>query len=253
MAVVPYTALQDLLGIAYLHTITIAAEQAGDATRLVGDITALLRDRHKPHTDAAVARLRSSALGGNQMPNGGTGLTPDDFTVKSQAAEALTKGLYTSVAAFILANMPKLDEVNMGEMASTLQQAGTTMTALLAGIAAISLIVGGIGIMNIMLVSVTERTREIGLRRAVGARARDVRLQFLVEAVALSAAGGVLGIVLGFAASAVLTRLLEWPTAFSASAVLLAFGTAGAVGIFFGFYPAQRASRLNPIDALRTE
>jgi ABC-type antimicrobial peptide transport system permease subunit len=253
MAFVPYSALQDVLGINYLHTVTIAAEQAGDATRLVGDITAVLRERHRPHIDSAMARLRAGGLLGNQMPNGGTGLTPDDFTVKSQAAEALTKGLYTSVAAFILANMPKLDEVNLGEMASTLQQAGTTMTALLAGIAAISLIVGGIGIMNIMLVSVTERTREIGIRRAVGARARDVRLQFLVEAVALSVAGGMIGIVLGFASSFVLTRLLEWPTAFSASAVVLAFGIAGAVGVFFGFYPAQRASRLHPIDALRTE
>jgi putative ABC transport system permease protein len=253
MAFVPYTALQDVLAIDYLHTITIAADQAGDATRLVGDVTELLRDRHRHHTEAAVERLRAGGLLGNQMPNGGTGLTPDDFTVKSQAAEALTKGLYTSVAAFILANMPKLDEVNLGEMASTLQQAGTTMTALLAGIAAISLVVGGIGIMNIMLVAVTERTREIGIRRATGARARDVRLQFLVEAVALSVTGGAIGLVLGFAASAVLTQLLEWPTAFSASAVALAFGIAAIVGVFFGFYPAQRAARLHPIDALRTE
>ncbi len=104
-----------------------------------------------------------------------------------------------------------------------------------------------------MLVSVTERTREIGIRRAVGARARDVRTQFLVEAVALSVSGGVIGILLGFTAATALTRVLEWPTAFSFSAVLLAFGTAGAVGVFFGFYPAQRASRLHPIDALRTE
>jgi ABC-type antimicrobial peptide transport system permease subunit len=253
MAFVPYTALQAVLGIDYLHTVTIAAGQAGDATRLVAEVTAVLRERHRPHADATMARLRAGGLLGNQMPNGGTGLTPDDFTVKSQAAEALTKGLYTSVAAFILANMPKLDEVNLSEMASTLQQAGTTMTALLAGIAAISLIVGGIGIMNIMLVSVTERTREIGIRRAVGARARDVRLQFLVEAVTLSSVGGLIGIMLGFVASAILTQLLEWPTAFSASAVILALSIAGAVGVFFGFYPAQRASRLHPIDALRTE
>jgi putative ABC transport system permease protein len=254
MAFLPYTALQDALGVQYLHTITVAAEQAGDASRLVAEITALLRQRHSPQSDAERQRMRAGGLLGNQLPQGGaSGLVADDFTVKSQAAEALTKGLYTSVAAFVLANMPKVDEVNMAEMTSTLHQAGMTMTVLLGGIAAISLIVGGIGIMNIMLVSVTERTREIGIRRAVGARARDVRLQFLVEAVALSMAGGIIGIVLGLVASDTLTWLLDWPTALSGSAVVLAFGIAGAVGVFFGFYPAQRASRLSPIDALRRE
>jgi ABC-type antimicrobial peptide transport system permease subunit len=204
---------------------------------------------------AAVARLRQGGILGNQMPQAGAsgGASPDDFTVKTQASEALTRGLYTSVAAFVLANMPKLDEVNMQEMASTLQRAGTTMTALLAGIAAISLIVGGIGIMNIMLVSVTERTREIGIRRAVGARARDVRMQFLVEAVTLAMAGGAIGLLVGLASSAVLSRTLDWPTAVTASSVTLAFGIAAAVGVFFGFYPAQRASQLTPIDALRHE
>jgi ABC-type antimicrobial peptide transport system permease subunit len=127
------------------------------------------------------------------------------------------------------------------------------MTALLAGIAAISLVVGGIGIMNIMLVSVTERTREIGIRRAIGARARDVLLQFLVEALTLSMVGGAVGLVVGFIASGLLTWVLEWPTAVSPSAVGLAFGIAAAVGIFFGFYPARRASQLTPIDALRHE
>ena len=138
-------------------------------------------------------------------------------------------------------------------MSGTLQRAGATMTALLAAIAAISLVVGGIGIMNVMLVSVSERTREIGLRRAVGARRRDVLLQFLVEAVALACCGGLVGIVLGFAAAAVVTRVLEWPAAVSPSSVGLAFGIAAAVGVFFGFYPARRASRLDPIDALRSE
>ncbi len=254
MAFVPYTALQDALDIRYLHTITVMAGQAGEATRIAADITTLLRDRHKAQMEAAVARLRAGGILGNQMPGGGAGFgTPDDFTVKTQAAEALTKGLYTSVAAFVLANMPKLDEVNLAEMTATLDRAGTTMTALLAGIAAISLVVGGIGIMNIMLVSVTERTREIGIRRAVGARKRDVMLQFLVEALTLSLAGGTIGIAFGFLASGTLTRLLEWPTAVSASAVGLAFGIAAAVGVFFGFYPARRASRLDPIDALRFE
>jgi ABC-type antimicrobial peptide transport system permease subunit len=127
------------------------------------------------------------------------------------------------------------------------------MTALLAGIATVSLIVGGIGIMNIMLVAVTERTREIGIRRAVGARSRDVLTQFLAEAVALSMLGGVAGIAVGFAASAGIEALLEWPTRVSVDAVLLAFAIAVSVGVFFGFYPARKASRLDPIDALRYE
>jgi len=254
---VPYTTLQDVIGITHLHGITVEAAQAGDASRIAADVAALLRRRHAPQIEAAsaaVARLRQGGILGNQMPQAGAAFAPpDDFTVKTQASEALTKGLYTSVAAFVLANMPKLDEVNMQEMASTLQRAGTTMTALLAGIAAISLVVGGIGIMNIMLVSVTERTREIGIRRAVGARARDVRLQFLVEAITLAMAGGAVGLLTGIVASSVLTWALEWPTALSPSAFGIAFGIAAAVGVFFGFYPAQRASSLTPIDALRHE
>ena len=253
MAFVPYTALQDALGISHLHSIAVEAGQAGDASRIAADITTLLRARHAGQIGAAVERLHRAGVLGNQMPQGGSGGGPDDFTVKTQASEALTKGLYTSVAAFILANMPKLDEVNLQEMASTLQRAGATMTALLAGIAAISLVVGGIGIMNIMLVSVTERTREIGVRRAVGARRRDVMLQFLVEAVTLSLAGGAIGIAVGFIASGSVTSLLDWPASVSPSAVGLAFGIAAAVGVLFGFYPARRASRLDPIDALRSE
>ena len=254
MAFVPYTALQDALGISYLHTITIEAAQAGEATRVAADTAALLRSRHAAPINAAMERLRQGGITGNQMPSSGTGLgAPDDFTVKTQSSEALTKGLYTSVAAFVLANMPKLDEVNLAEMNATLERASATMTALLAGIAAISLIVGGVGIMNIMLVAVKERTREIGVRRAVGARRRDVLLQFLAEALTLSAVGGALGIALGFAAGFALTALLDWPTRTSAGAVGLAFGISAAIGIFFGFYPARRASRLDPIDALRTE
>jgi putative ABC transport system permease protein len=253
MAFAPYTALQDALGISYLHTITIEAAQAGEASRIAADVTALLRDRHAGHITAQMQRLRQGGLAGNQMPQSGTGGAPDDFTVKTEATEALTKGLYTSVAAFILANMPKLDEVNLAEMDATLQRANTTMTALLAGIAAISLVVGGVGIMNIMLIAVTERTREIGVRRAVGARRRDVLLQFLVEAVTLSACGGLVGIGLGLAVSSGLTALFEWSTRVSAGAILLAFGMAAAVGVLFGFYPARRAAHLDPIDALRAE
>jgi ABC-type antimicrobial peptide transport system permease subunit len=252
MVYVPLTLLQRVLNIQHIHSVVVATAQAGDATRVADDIRPLLRARHHLDTDAAIARLRQGGVLGNQMPRASGGV-PDDFTVKTQAAEALTKGLYTSVAAFVLANMPKVDQVNLEEMTGTLQRAGTTMTALLAAIAAISLVVGGIGIMNVMLVSVSERTREIGLRRAVGARKRDVMLQFLVEAVALSCCGGLAGIVFGFAAAVVVTRVLEWPASVSPGAVALAFGIAAAVGVFFGFYPARRASRLDPIDALRYE
>jgi len=149
--------------------------------------------------------------------------------------------------------MPNLDKVTLDEMQGALSRANATMTALLASIATVSLIVGGIGIMNIMLVAVTERTREIGLRRAVGARSRDVLVQFLVEAVTLSALGGVVGVAAGFLAAAGIESLLEWPTRVSPGAVGLAFAIAVFVGVFFGFYPARKASQLDPIDALRYE
>jgi ABC-type antimicrobial peptide transport system permease subunit len=245
---VPVSTLQFMLNVRHLHTIELSVEQAGEATRVADDITRVLRERHQRGRAAPT----SVGLGGNQLPDAiSSGV--DDFTVKTQAAANVTKGLYTSVAAFALANMAKLDEVTLQEMSSTLARAGTTMTALLASIAAISLLVGGIGIMNIMLVSVTERTQEIGLRLAVGARRRDVMVQFLVEAVVLSLAGGLVGIALGVAAANVLTVLLEWPTRVTPATIALAFGIAAAVGVAFGFYPARRASRLDPIDALRYE
>jgi putative ABC transport system permease protein len=253
MVIVPYTTMQAMLGINYLQNIAVASDQAGNASEVGKDIVPLLRGRH--HLDAAKTSApgASLGLGGLQGATMYAGETPDDFTVKTQASEALTKGLNTSVAAFILANMPQMDQVNLQEMSGTLSRAGQTMTALLAAIATISLIVGGIGIMNIMLVSVTERTREIGIRRAVGARQKDVLLQFLVEAVVLGVAGGVLGILVGFLASFAITELLQWQATISVGSIALAFGIAAATGVFFGFYPAHRASRLDPIDALRFE
>jgi len=142
---------------------------------------------------------------------------------------------------------------NQTDLASTAQEATRTMTMLLAAIASVSLVVGGIGIMNIMLVSVTERTREIGIRMAIGARPRDILVQFLVEAVALSLSGGLIGIAIGFLARYLMGALSGMEAVISAPTVFLAFGFSGAVGIFFGFYPARKAAALNPIDALRYE
>jgi putative ABC transport system permease protein len=139
------------------------------------------------------------------------------------------------------------------EMAQTRVALAQTMTGLLMSVASVSLLVGGIGIMNIMLVSVTERTKEIGLRMAVGARTRDILSQFLAEAMGLSALGGVVGIFLGVGVSQALTSLLGWPTQVTSSSVVLAFAFSAAVGVFFGYYPARKAASLDPIDALRYE
>ncbi len=139
------------------------------------------------------------------------------------------------------------------EMASTAAASSQTLSVLLGSVAAISLLVGGIGIMNIMLVSVTERTREIGIRMAIGAKGRHVLAQFLLEAVVLSVVGGLIGIVLGVGASQLIARYAGWPVSLGAGPVLLAFGFAALIGIFFGFYPARRAAALDPIDALRFE
>jgi len=142
---------------------------------------------------------------------------------------------------------------NQEEIADAATATSRTMTVLLAGIASVSLVVGGIGIMNIMLVSVTERTREIGIRRAVGARSRDILRQFLVEAITLSTIGGLVGVGLGIATSRIVSTVAQWPTLTSPESIVAAFVVSGAIGIFFGFYPARKASELDPIDALRYE
>ena len=143
------------------------------------------------------------------------------------------------------------DVRNMAEMLDAAAQSTRVMSLLLGAVASVSLLVGGIGIMNIMLVSVTERTREIGIRMAIGARASDIRTQFLMEALLLSIAGGIVGIALGTSASKIITGFLGWVTIVSGGSVALAFGFSVFVGIFFGFYPAWKASLLNPIEALR--
>jgi putative ABC transport system permease protein len=142
---------------------------------------------------------------------------------------------------------------NLSEILESQEASSRVLSLLLAAIASVSLVVGGIGIMNIMLVSVTERTREIGLRRAVGARRHDILTQFLIEAVTVSLAGGVIGIALGVVGAWAIGYFAGWLAPIQARAVVPAFLFAAAVGIFFGFYPARKASRLNPIDALRHE
>ncbi len=142
---------------------------------------------------------------------------------------------------------------NMTEILQAREDSSRVMALLLAAVASVSLLVGGIGIMNIMLVSVTERTREIGLRRAVGARAGDILTQFLIEAITLSLIGGLVGILLGSAGAELIGALAGWPVKLSAGATLLAVGFAAAIGIFFGYYPARQAARMSPIEALRHE
>ena len=142
---------------------------------------------------------------------------------------------------------------NQADLATAATATTQILTILLASIASVSLLVGGIGIMNIMLVSVTERTREIGIRMSVGARSRDILTQFLIEALVLSLLGGIIGILLGVGGSTLISKLAKWPTIVTFFSILLSFGFSIAIGIFFGFYPAKKAAMLNPIDALRYE
>jgi putative ABC transport system permease protein len=142
---------------------------------------------------------------------------------------------------------------NQADLATAATATTDILTYLLASVASVSLLVGGIGIMNIMLVSVTERTREIGIRMSVGARSRDILTQFLIEALVLSLLGGLVGIALGVAGSSIISDIVNWPTIISVFSVILSFGFSIVIGIFFGFYPARKAALLNPIDALRYE
>jgi putative ABC transport system permease protein len=142
---------------------------------------------------------------------------------------------------------------NLSDIAEAASNSATVMAVLLGSIASVSLLVGGIGIMNIMLVSVTERTREIGIRMAVGARSRDIMLQFIVEAMVMAASGGVIGILVGVGSSALIKYLSELPTLIRPEIIAISFLVSGTVGVFFGFYPARKAARLDPIDALRYE
>jgi putative ABC transport system permease protein len=202
IVIMPYTtAMRRVFGMTTLRLVNVSAASPAIIEHVAGQITALLRQRHRiqPGQD-------------------------DDFMIRTQ------------------------QEINEFATSTT-----RIMTALLGAIAGVSLLVGGIGIMNIMLVSVTERTREIGIRLAVGARRRDILSQFLAEAILLSVAGGLVGIAVGMGAASVLARQFHWPTLTPAYAVIGAFLFSAAVGVFFGFYPARRAARLDPIAALHYE
>lgn len=148
---------------------------------------------------------------------------------------------------------PDFTTRNLSEILAVAEQSSKAMSLLLGAVASISLIVGGIGIMNIMLVSVTERTREIGIRMAIGAKRNDILLQFMIEAVLLTVLGGLIGIALGAIGATIVSHMLSWPTLISIQSITVAFFFSGAIGIFFGFYPARKAAGLNPIDALRYE
>jgi putative ABC transport system permease protein len=228
---IPVTTLQRLWNLGKLNDITVTTESTGDVTRVSKIITTLLRQRHK--------------IGEN---------SPDDFTVASQATQALKHGgLRQDVASAVTGNVSGLEQVTLSQLGKTLDKSSETMTALLASIATVSLIVGGIGIMNIMLLSVTERTREIGIRRAVGARSKEVLMQFLFESVTLSLVGGLIGVGIGVVAAIMISRTVQWSTSISPLSVALSFGVSAAVGIFFGYYPAREASRVAPLSSLRYE
>ena len=228
---VPITTVHRLLNLSKLNDISITSESTGDVTRIAKEVTDMLRFRHN--------------IGMKE---------PDDFTVTTQARKALASGgLMPDVKRAISGNASELDKITLEQLAKTFERASRTMTALLGSVAAVSLLVGGIGIMNIMMLSVTERTREIGIRRAVGARSGDVLMQFIIEAVTLSVIGGLAGIAVGLIASGSIQRFMNWSTTVSPAAIALAFGVSAAVGIFFGYYPARAASKVLPIQSLRYE
>jgi putative ABC transport system permease protein len=228
---IPVTTLQNLLNLSKLNDITITTQSTGDVTRVEGIVTNVLRSRHHLGLD-----------------------TPDDFSVTNLAAKALASGgLRPDVAVAVTGNVNGLEKVTLDQLGKTLDKSSRTMSVLLASIATVSLIVGGIGIMNIMLLSVTERTREIGIRRAVGARAHEVLLQFILESVTLSVAGGLFGILIGVVTAIAISKSAQWSTSVPAQAILLSFGVSAAIGIFFGYYPAREASRVAPLTSLRFE
>jgi putative ABC transport system permease protein len=226
----PVTTVQKLLDLGKLNTITVTTYSVGETSMISRRIVDLLRERHKIN-----ARM------------------PDDFTVRTEAQLAIGHGLPPTLARVLGGNMEDVDRVTIGRIADSLKRANNTMLSLLGGVATVSLLVGGIGIMNILLLSVTERTREIGLRMALGARRRDVISQFVAEAVLLAVVGGVLGAAAGTLASGSLEKFFQYSIDISILSSLVAIAVAAVLGIIFGVYPARRAAGLDPIEALHHE
>jgi ABC-type antimicrobial peptide transport system permease subunit len=226
----PLSTMQRLLGRSYLDNITVSTASTGDVAHLVKVIYNHMRDLH--HLSKTTA---------------------SDFAVVSQAELGIAKGSRSDLSRAIMSNLTHLDSVTLTQLTKTLESTARTLSYLLGAIASVSLIVGGIGIMNMMLLSVTERIREIGIRRAVGARSGEVMQQFLLEAIMLSVGGGLLGIMLGIAASLMIERTLRWTTELSWTAIALSFTISAVIGILFGYYPARQASLVDPMTALRYE
>jgi putative ABC transport system permease protein len=173
--------------------------------------------------------------------------------VTTIAQQKLSKGMPPQLARVISGNLERVDELTIEQLSASLRKTNGIMLALLASVAAVSLLVGGIGVMNLLLLSVTQRTREVGLRIALGARRSDIAAQFVLEALLLCLAGGILGILGGMLASGGLERLFRWSTVVSPLSTFLALVVAALLGVAFSIYPARRASQLDPIEALRHE
>lgn len=227
---VPVTTIARLLNVAKLNTVVVTAKSVGDTTRIAGEVTELLRSRHNIAEDE-----------------------PDDFGVRTQAQQLLGNGLPPEIAYAVTGNIRSFDQLTIEQLSSSLTRANRTMLLLLGSVAGVSLLVGGIGVLNLLLLSVTQRTREVGLRVALGARQQDISQQFMLEAFLLSVIGGILGIVIGLAAAQVLQQVFHWSAVVSPVIALIAIVVAALLGVVFGVYPARRAAALLPIDALRHE
>ena len=227
---VPVTTIDRLLNLSKLNSIAVTTVSVGDTKQVAKEITDLLRRRH--HITAAMA---------------------DDFAVTTVAQQVLGKGLPPDLARAVTGNLASMDQLTVEQLSVSLSRTNWIMLALLGGVATVSLLVGGIGVMNLLLLSVSQRTREVGLRIALGARRIDIAFQFVLEAVLLSVIGGLLGIVCGIAASGSLQRFFHWSAVVSPGAAALAVLVAALLGITFGVWPARRAASLDPIEALRHE